>query len=111
MSQIADLLVPAVRWDPALGGFEHEGDRIARALEIGVGGFILIGGSEADVRTLTKDLRQRSRIPLLIGAELERGAGQQFDGTTGLPPLAALAALNDIDVLRRAAKLTAREAR
>jgi beta-glucosidase-like glycosyl hydrolase len=111
MSQIAELLVPAIRWDPANGGFEHESDRVSRALEIGVGGFILLGGSEADVRTLTKDLRQRSRVPLLIGAELERGAGQQFEGTTGLPPLAALASLNDIDVLRRAAKLTAREAR
>jgi beta-glucosidase len=110
MSQIAELLIPSVRWEPQQG-FERERPRIERALELGVGGFILLGGTEADVRNLTKELRQRSRIPLLIGAELERGAAQQFDGTTGLPPIAALAALSDIDVLRRAAKLTAREAR
>ena len=29
--------------------------------------------------------------PWLIGADMERGAGQQFGGATGLPPLAAIA--------------------
>jgi beta-glucosidase len=110
MSQIAELLIPSLQWT-AGQGFEPERARIESALELGVGGFLLLGGSEGDVRLLTKELRQRSRIPLLVGAELERGAAQQFDGTTGLPPVAALAALNDVDVLRRAAKLTAREAR
>ena len=76
-----------------------------------MGGFLLRGGPEAEVRSLIKDLRQASKIPLLIGAELERGVGQQFTGTTGLPPLAAIAALNDANLVQRAAKLTAREAR
>jgi beta-glucosidase len=110
MRNVAELLVPAIRWDTTTG-FNRERPRIARALELGVGGFVLHGGPEADVRALIKDLRQASKIPLLIGAELERGAGQQFPGTTGLPPLAAIAALNDPNVVQRAAKLTAREAR
>jgi beta-glucosidase len=110
MRNVAELLVPAIRWD-ATTGFDRERARIARALELGVGGFVLHGGPEGDVRALIKDLRQASKIPLLIGAELERGAGQQFAGTTGLPPLAAIAALNDPNVVQRAAKLTAREAR
>ncbi|MBA2685111.1 MAG: hypothetical protein H0U66_11540, partial [Gemmatimonadaceae bacterium] len=38
-------------------------------------------------------------------------AGQQFAGATGLPPLAAIASLGDADAVRRAARLTAREAR
>src|SRR5687768_10285217 len=110
MSNVAELLVPAIRWD-ATTGFGGERKRIARALELGVGGFVLHGGPESDIRALTKDLRQASKIPLLIGAELERGVGQQFVGTTGLPPLAAIAPLGDPNHVQRAAKLTAREAR
>lgn len=110
MGNVAELLVPAIRWD-ATTGFDGERARITRALELGVGGFVLHGGPEAEVRALIKDLRQASKIPLLLGAELERGVGQQFTGTTGLPPLAAIAALNDANLVQRAAKLTAREAR
>jgi beta-glucosidase len=110
MRNVAELLVPAIRWDSA-NGFGRERSRIARALELGVGGFVLHGGPEAEVRALIKDLRQASKIPLLIGAEMVRGVGQQFSGTTGLPPLAAIAALNDPNLVQRAAKLTAREAR
>ena len=110
MGNVAELLVPAIRWDTTTG-FDGERQRITRALELGVGGFILRGGAEADVRGLIKELRQASKIPLLIGAELERGVGQQFIGTTGLPPLAAIAALSDPNLVQRAAKLTAREAR
>src|SRR5688572_9734342 len=110
MGNVAELLVPLICWDTTTG-YEAERRRIARALELGVGGFILRGGAEADVRALIKELRQASKIPLLIGAELERGVGQQFIGTTGLPPLAAIAALNDANLVQRAAKLTAREAR
>jgi beta-glucosidase len=63
------------------------------------------------VRALAKELQLKSRHPLLIAADLERGAGQQFTGATGLPPLAAITSLDDIEALRRAARLTAREAR
>jgi beta-glucosidase-like glycosyl hydrolase len=107
---VANLVIPAIRWDPSRG---YEGSRqlIERALQLEVGGFVLHGGDEERVRQLTKELRRRSRIPLLIASELERGAGQQFAGATGLPPAAAIASLNDPDALRRAARLTAREAR
>jgi len=42
---------------------------------------------------------------------MERGAGQALLGATGLPPLAAIASLGDADAVRKAARLTAREAR
>jgi beta-glucosidase-like glycosyl hydrolase len=110
MSATSALLLPAIRWD-ANHGFEAERPAIAKALALGVGGFILFGGEQEKVRALTKELRQKSRVPLLIAADLERGAGQQFSGATGLPPLAAIASLGDADAVRRAARLTAREAR
>ncbi|HEX6964618.1 MAG TPA: glycoside hydrolase family 3 N-terminal domain-containing protein [Gemmatimonadaceae bacterium] len=110
MSDVAQLLLPAIRWDPE-SGYDAAREDIERALELGVGGFILYGGEQDAVRALTKELRQRARHPILIAADLERGAGQQFAGATGLPPLAAIASLGDLDAVRRAARLTARESR
>lgn len=107
---VANLVIPAIHWD-ATRGYEGSRSLIERALQLEVGGFVLHGGDEEGVRQLAKELRRRSRIPLLIAAEMERGAGQQFAGATGLPPAAAIASLNDPDALRRAARLTAREAR
>jgi beta-glucosidase-like glycosyl hydrolase len=108
--QIGRLLFPALRWEPATG-FDHEADTIDAALRLGVGGFIIFGGTAPAVRALTADLTRRSAMPLLIGADLERGAGQQFEGATPLPPLAAIGALDDDGATRAAAALTAREAR
>lgn len=107
---LAQLVIPALTWR-APGGFAHEQERIAEYLAMGVGGFLLIGGDQDQVRALAKRLQRESRHPLLIAADLERGAGQQFIGATGLPPLAAIASLDDLEALRRAARLTAREAR
>ncbi|HET7322576.1 MAG TPA: glycoside hydrolase family 3 N-terminal domain-containing protein, partial [Longimicrobiaceae bacterium] len=104
------LLFPAVRWD-AEHGFHSAWSDIERALERGVGGFILFGGEAGAVRDLTAELQRRASYPLLIGSDLERGAGQQFRGATPLPPAAALASLGELETTRRAAELTAREAR
>lgn len=109
-SPFAALLVPELRGDPD-HGFAHLEAAIDDALGIGVGGFLITGGSAEQVSALTKELHRRSRHPLLIAADAERGAGEQFRGATGLPPLGALALLRDVDAVRRAARLTARELR
>lgn len=108
--QAARLFFPAVRWDDE-HGFSHMEAQVDRALELGVGGFIVFGGTAEGVRALTDELRERSRHPILVGSDLERGAGQQFDGAVRLPPAGALGALDDPEVTARAAELTAREAR
>ncbi|MEA2763411.1 MAG: hypothetical protein QOD47_2695 [Gemmatimonadaceae bacterium] len=110
MTEIAELFYPAIRWD-ATHGFEAQRGAIDEALKLGVGGFILFGGPSEHVATLTEDLHSKSRTALLIGADLERGAGQQFAGQTALPPLAAIASLEDLQAIRRAAAVTAIEAR
>jgi beta-glucosidase len=110
MSEIAELFYPAIRWD-AQHGYEGEREAIEVALKLGVGGFILFGGPSEQVVVLTEHLHSKSSIPLLIGADLERGAGQQFAGQTALPPLAAIASLEDIQAVRRAASISAAEAR
>ncbi len=106
----ARLILPALRSE-ALSGFAHEAGRIADALEIGVGGFIIFGGTAESVRRLTADLLRRAGRPLLLAADLERGAGQQISGLTEFPPPLALASLNDPGVVRWAASVTAQEAR
>ena len=109
MRRAARLLFPSLRWQDATG-FAHENATIERALEIGVGGFILFGGNAHAVKELTASLHERSAHRLLIGADLERGAGQQFAGATPLPPLAAIGYLDDTAVTRAAGELTGREA-
>jgi beta-glucosidase-like glycosyl hydrolase len=106
----ASLLIATLPWDRE-GGFAAARPRIADHLALGVGGVVIEGGEQDAVRALAKELQLKSRHPLLIAAELERGAGQTFAGATGLPPLAAIVALGDREALRRAARLTAREAR
>jgi beta-glucosidase-like glycosyl hydrolase len=107
---VARLLLPALRWN-AERGWEDSRETIERGLELGVGGFILFGGEAGAVRELTAELHRRSRHPLLVASDLERGAGQQFRGATPLPPAAALGWLEDEAATERAGELTAREAR
>jgi beta-glucosidase-like glycosyl hydrolase len=107
---LAALVMPGVRWDADAGEYRCEGATFDQALALGVGGFCLFGGTADAARRLTAWLSARSATPLLIAADLERGAGQQLAGLTPLPPLAALGWLDDADVMRRAGQVTAREA-
>jgi beta-glucosidase-like glycosyl hydrolase len=106
----ARLLFPAVRWN-AQSGFRDAWPEVEGAIRRGVGGVIVFGGEAGEVRDLTDEIQRLAPRPLLVASDLERGAGQQFRGATPLPPAAALAHLDDPEVTRRAAEITAREAR
>jgi beta-glucosidase-like glycosyl hydrolase len=84
--------MPAIRWR-ADTGFDHEMAGINRALELGVGGFIIFGGTSDAVNQLTSEMRERAGRHLLVGSDLERGTGQQLEGSPELPPPGALGAL------------------
>ena len=107
---VAQHVVPRLEWSEDRG-FDASREVRERGLALGVGGFVLAPAPQDDVRALTKELRTRAKQPLLIAATMERGAGQAMIGATGLPPLAAIASLGDADAVRKAARLTAREAR
>ena len=107
---IGRLIMPALRWRDN-GGYAHEHQAISAALEEGVGGFIIFGGPAFMAQALATDLVRRAGRPLLIASDLERGAGQQFEGLTELPPPAALASLGDVDLVRWAGAVTGSEAR
>lgn len=104
----ARLVLPALRG--RRGSFAHERPKIDAALAAGVGGFILFGGTRPSVTALTRALRRQAGRPLLLGADLERGAAQQVRGLTELPPPGALGFLDDLDATRAAGMITATEA-
>ncbi len=106
---VGRLVLPALRWREETG-FAHEVATIDEALGFGAGGFILFGGTAGAVRDLTTMLREQSGRPLLIAADLERGAGQQVLGLAELPPPLALASRGDDGVIRGAGLLTASQA-
>lgn len=106
---VARLLMPALRWQPD-SRYQHESRRIDEALALGVGGFIVFGGPAGEAAELVSSLHARAGRPLLIGADLERGAGQQFPGLEELPPPGALGSLDDLDAVRAAGAATARDA-
>ena len=103
------LVFPALRWN-AETRFAHESALVEQALRWGAGGFILFGGTVEDTSELTERLVKEAGRPLLIAADLERGAGQQVKGLSELPPPRALASLGDPSVIRGAGILTAVEA-
>ncbi len=110
-SSLARLVLPSLRWRSTGGGFEHERGKIEAALAAGVGGFIVFGGTREAVSALTRDLHAQAGRPLLVGADLERGAAQQVQGLTELPSAAALGYLDDLDATHAAGLITATEAR
>lgn len=79
-----------------------------------VGGFILFYGHPADIRYLTSDLQTVGKVPLIFGADLERGLGSIFDQGTMFPHPLAFGAIRDSEArtaaLRNFADITAREA-
>ncbi len=105
----ARLVIEALRLDQWSSAQVQ--DRVHRALALGVGGFVIFGGEADAVKSLTDRIRREAGRPLLIGADLERGAGQQIRGLSELPPPAALAVHPDAEAAAAiAGELTGREA-
>jgi len=67
--------------------------RWADSLE--VGGVIVSVGSPLDVAAKLNALQRRSRLPLLVSADLEWGAGSRLTGGTAFPMIMAVGATGD----------------
>jgi beta-N-acetylhexosaminidase len=88
--------------------------------ETKVGGLILLNSSNG--RTTPKAepyalaaflnrMQRTTRVPLMVGADLERGASMRIDGTTVFPHAMAFGATGDPSNTRYEGEVTAREAR
>ena len=60
-----------------------------------IGGLIISVGSPLDIATKLNALQQRSRLPLLVSADLEWGAGMRVVGATAFPHIMAVGATGD----------------
>jgi beta-glucosidase-like glycosyl hydrolase len=63
----------------------------------GIGGFILFGGERDETRDFIAELQSRSRLPLFIASDIERGVGQQLQGMTSFPGQMSIAAAIDLN--------------
>lgn len=83
------LIVPSIRI--------HKGEGLAEALrclrEFDPRVFLIFGGDAEDVAWMHETLEEQAGHPILLCADLERGAGQQFEGLTPLPDAWALGQL------------------
>ena len=77
----------------------------------GIGGFTFFQGEPMEQASLANDLQRRSRLPLLIGQDMEWGAGMRIEHTTTFPRTMALGAARDPALAYTVGYVTAREAR
>lgn len=76
-----------------------------------VGGLIVSVGSPYDIAAKLNSLQRRSKLPLLVSADLEWGAGMRVVGATVFPPIMAVGATGeplDAYTIGRAAALEGR---
>jgi beta-N-acetylhexosaminidase len=119
----AQLMMPWVLSDFAPEGSPSYQRIVEMVEEQGVGGVILSVGSPTEAAAKLNELQSRASVPLLVGADLERGAGYRFrgavylpgaislGGATEFPSLMAVGATGDETLAREMGRITAREAR
>lgn len=115
-------------WPWVLGDFVPEGTPQWNRLrswfaEEEMGGLIISVGTPTDVAVKLNALQRVSRLPLLVGADLETGAGYRFrapyflpnalelGGATNFPPPMAVGATNDSALAYAMGRVTAVEGR
>ncbi|MCW5958559.1 MAG: glycoside hydrolase family 3 C-terminal domain-containing protein [Pyrinomonadaceae bacterium] len=76
-----------------------------------IGGIIVFVGGVYDTAHFINRMQEISKIPLLISADLETGAGMRFPDTINFPWNMAIAATGDASFAFREGAITAREAR
>ena len=91
--------------DPRLAGW------LRQARDLGVGMFVLYGGTPRDVAHLVNALQKEASIPILMAADFEGGPGQQVTGASEFPANMGLAAAGSEDLTYRLARIGAVEGR
>tara|TARA_B100000029_G_scaffold322010_1_gene314399 strand:- start:6735 stop:9605 length:2871 start_codon:yes stop_codon:yes gene_type:complete len=79
--------------------------------EYGIGGVITFGGSIHGTYQNIKQFQSKSKYPLLVAADYERGLGQWMSGSTLFPSNMAVSATQDTNLAYQQGLITAKEAR
>ena len=93
--KVAQLVVPWLAGSYA--AFDDSAFQVATRWvdSLQVGGIIISVGSPFDIAAKLNTLQRRSRLPLLISADLEWGAAMRVVGATGFPTIMAAGATGD----------------
>src|SRR5688500_16992288 len=101
MREIARLLLPSIRWNPTLG-MAAVRPTVERALDAGVGGFVLDGVPPEACLELTAAIRDRAdEAPLLVMDPVALGDRSIRRQAPALPPPAAIAVRRGARAVRR----------
>ncbi len=85
-----------------------------------IGGMILVNVTQGrlvqkaeplDVAVFLNQMQRLAKVPLLVSADLERGASMRLNATTVFPHAMAFAAAQDLAAVRAEGEITAHEAR
>ncbi len=118
--KVAQLVIMPIYGEPShrRSAMSKKYDHFVRDLH--VGGLIVTGHSTASgiknaepyaMAALLNRMQKISKLPLLVGADFERGASMRVNSTTAWPYNMAFAAAQDVDGVFAEAAETAREAR
>ena len=117
------LIMPWLMGDFVAEGDEGDLETLEWVEELGVGGLVMSIGSPTEVAAKLNHLQSRSRLPLLVAADLETGAGYrlrgamympgatELGGATAFPSLMAVGAAGDTSLAYEMGRITAVEAR
>lgn len=108
--RLGQMLMTPVQVEQATGARLEE---LKKTLtELGLGGVVVRGGSPATVAALTNELQRIARVPLLVGADYERGLRMQMKSAgTPFTNNMGVAAAGDARAAFEQGRITAREAR
>jgi beta-N-acetylhexosaminidase len=109
--KIAQLVMPWIPGTYAAYDDEAFARMQAWVEELHVGGLIVSVGSPLDIAAKLNRLQQRSRLPLLIGSDLEGGTSIRFTGGTPLPPNMGVGATGSDSAAYETGRITALEGR
>jgi beta-N-acetylhexosaminidase len=117
------LIMPWVLGDFAPEGSDSHGRMLEYIEEHGIGGVVMSVGTPHEVAAKLNDLQAHAKVPLLVGADLETGAGFRMNGAvfvpgnidlggaTNFPSLMAVGAAGDEELAYEMGRITAIEAR
>lgn len=117
------MIMPWVIGDYAPEGSPSHERIVGLIRDQAIGGVIMSVGQPTEVAAKLNDLQRHSRLPLLVAADLETGAGFrmwgaihmpgmiELGGATNFPSLMAVGATGDPDLSFRMGEITAKEAR
>ncbi|MDL5046395.1 serine hydrolase [Oscillatoria amoena NRMC-F 0135] len=95
---------------PSDGNNEQSIERATKFIEqYGIGGVVFTGGGPMGIATLSQALRQKSKVPLLLGMNAEEGPGNVLDSTLVFPYTLMLGGIRNDSLIYQFGKEIARQ--